>query len=103
RKPPRTNPIRGETRTLNNRHEKSRLVRSAFGEVTVGASIDPYLREGVVSMEHGWGLQDGLRLSRERPGVNVNELMPHGPGTYEPLSNQAQLTGVPVEVIRLEG
>ncbi|WP_345384304.1 molybdopterin-containing oxidoreductase family protein [Pseudonocardia yuanmonensis] len=74
------------------------VVRSAWGEVQTSVALDPGLRPGVVAMEHGWGLQPGLRLSRERPGVNVNRLMPHGPGSYEPESNMARLTGIPVEV-----
>ena len=56
------------------------------------------MRTGVVSMEHGWGLQPGLRHSRSAPGVNVNALMPHGPASFEALSNQQQLTGIPVTV-----
>ncbi|GAA2454537.1 molybdopterin-dependent oxidoreductase [Actinomadura vinacea] len=74
------------------------VVRTAWGEVRATAAVDPGLRQGVVAMEHGWGLQPGLRLSRERPGVNVNRLMPHGPGSYEPESNMARLTGIPVEI-----
>jgi formate dehydrogenase len=73
-------------------------IRSEWGRAEAEAEIDPALRPGVVSLEHGWGLQPGLRLSRERPGVNVNALMPHGPGSYEPESNMARLTGIPVEL-----
>jgi formate dehydrogenase len=76
------------------------VVRTAWGEVEATAAFDPGLRAGVVAMEHGWGLQPGLRLSRDRPGVNVNRLMPHGPGSYEPESNMARLTGIPVEIHR---
>jgi hypothetical protein len=50
------------------------------------------------SLEHGWGLQSMLRHSRSAPGVNVNAVMPHGAGSFEALSNQQQLTGVPVTV-----
>ncbi len=32
------------------------------------------------------------------PGVNVNALLPRGPSSFEPLSNQAHMTGLPVEV-----
>lgn len=74
-------------------------VLSAHGELTVTAELDATLRQGVVSLEHGWGPQNGLSVSRKFPGVNVNRLTPHGPGSYEPLSNQAQLTGIPVEVM----
>jgi hypothetical protein len=41
-----------------------------------------------------------MRTARERPGVNCNALLPAGPGSFEPLSNQAHMTGIPVEVSR---
>jgi len=34
--------------------------------------------------------------------VNVNRLLPSGPGSYDPLSNMAYMTGIPVEVRRAE-
>ena len=37
-------------------------------------------------------------MARAHPGVNVNALLPTGPGSYEKLSNQAFMTGVPVSV-----
>jgi formate dehydrogenase len=76
-------------------------VSSAWGEVEVEAEHDARLRTGVVSLEHGWGRQAGLALARSHPGVNVNIVMPHGPDSFEPASNQQQLTGVAVEVRRV--
>jgi hypothetical protein len=35
------------------------------------------------------------------PGTNCNALLPSGPGSYEPLSSQAHMTGVAVEVARI--
>ena len=75
-------------------------VTSAWGAIDVELEIDETLRSGVVSLEHGWGEQPGLRLSRSRPGVNVNVVMPHGPDSFDPSSNQQHLTGVPVTVER---
>ena len=51
-------------------------------------------------MAHGWGNHDttGMSRARTRPGVNVNALLPTGPDSFEPLSSQAHMTGVPVEV-----
>lgn len=74
------------------------VVTSAWGEIEVAVELDAAVRGGVVSLEHGWGLQSGLRLSREKPGVNVNVLMPHGPDSFEALSNQQHMTGVAVSV-----
>ena len=55
---------------------------------------------GVVSMAHGWGnaRTTGMRTAQGNPGVNVNQLLPSGPGSFEPLSSQAHMTGIPVEL-----
>ena len=74
------------------------VVTSEWGTIAAAVELDDKVRTGVVSMEHGWGLQPGLRHSRSAPGVNVNALMPHGPESFEALSNQQQLTGIPVTV-----
>lgn len=80
-------------------------VRSAAGEVVLPLRADADLMPGVVAATHGWGHAGapGMRLARARPGVNVNRLLPSGPGSYDPLSNQAFMTGVPVEVTPVEG
>jgi hypothetical protein len=39
-----------------------------------------------------------MTFASATPGVNCNVLLPSGPGSFEPLSNQAHMTGVPVEV-----
>jgi hypothetical protein len=39
-----------------------------------------------------------MRVAAGSPGVNANRLLPTGPGSYEPLSNQAFMTGVPIEI-----
>ncbi|MCR9097038.1 MAG: molybdopterin-dependent oxidoreductase [bacterium] len=74
--------------------------RNAFGEIDVAAALDDGLAKGVVAMPHGGGFQGSpaLRFAAERPGENVNRLLPHGPGSFEPLSGQAFMTGIPVEV-----
>ena len=72
------------------------------GEIEAEAAFDDALRPGVVAMSHGWGNRDtsGLRVARRHPGVNANRLLPSGPGSFEPLSNQAFMTGIPVEVTK---
>lgn len=79
------------------------LVESAWGRIRATAHVDDTLRAGVVAMTHGWGNErtPGLRVARAYPGVNVNALLPHGRGSYEKLSNQAHMTGVPVVVTPL--
>ena len=75
-------------------------VNNEYGEVTALARSDDSLRPGVVAMTHGWGNQKtpGLRVANRYPGVNINALLPNGPGSYEKLSNQAFMSGVPVSI-----
>ena len=55
---------------------------------------------GVVALTHGWGNRGstGMKFAARTPGVNANALLPIGPGSFEPLSSQAFMTGVPVEL-----
>jgi anaerobic selenocysteine-containing dehydrogenase len=74
-------------------------VKGAGGEVTAPAEVTDTVRPGVVSLPHGWGHdRPGTRLghaSRE-PGANVNQLLDGR--LLDPLSGNAVLNGVPVEV-----
>ncbi len=76
------------------------LVTSDHGEIVTAVAIDDELMAGVVSMVHGWGhtASPRLRVAFEHPGTNPNVLLPSGPGSYEPLSSQAHMTGIPVTV-----
>jgi anaerobic selenocysteine-containing dehydrogenase len=74
-------------------------VRSAAGEVIAPVEVTDAIMPGVVSIPHGWGHDvPGTRLSvaREHAGVNCNLLT--GTAEVEPLSGNAILNGVPVEV-----
>jgi anaerobic selenocysteine-containing dehydrogenase len=77
-------------------------VKGGGGEVTVPAEVTDAVRRGVVSLPHGWGHdRPGTRLGHaaKDPGVNVNQLLD---GTLlDPLSGNAVLNGVPVEVAAL--
>ena len=59
---------------------------------------------GVVSMVHGWGHQvcPGLRVAHADPGANPNAVLPTGPGSFEPLSSQAHMTGIRVRVAAVD-
>ena len=76
------------------------IVASAHGEIESVVEIDDALMEGVVSMVHGWGhaASPRMRVAAANPGSNPNALLPVGPGSFEPLSSQAHMTGVPVRV-----
>ncbi|MFD8227084.1 molybdopterin oxidoreductase family protein [Streptomyces massasporeus] len=74
-------------------------VKGAGGEVTAPAEVTDAVRRGVVSLPHGWGHnRPGTRLSHAStdPGVNVNQLLDGR--QLDPLSGNAVLNGVPVEV-----
>ena len=74
-------------------------VKSSVGQVTVVVEVNDEMMAGVVSLPYGWGhAQDGTRLSvaSKRPGVNVNVLTDRT--RVDPLSGNAVLNGIPVDV-----
>ena len=75
-------------------------VTSDHGDVRAMLEIDGDLMRGVVSMVHGWGHKGSprMRVAAGSPGTNPNALLPIGPGSFEPLSSQAHMTGIPVRV-----
>jgi len=78
-------------------------VTSDHGEIASVVEHDDDLMPGVVSMVHGWGhdASPGLRIAHAHPGYNPNALLPIGEGSFEPLSSQAHMTGIPVTVTAL--
>ena len=82
--------------------EKARL-SNAHGALELEIALDPGLMRGVVALTHGWGNRGstGMRVAARTPGVNANVLLPVGEGSFEPLSSQAFMTGVPVELSAL--
>jgi anaerobic selenocysteine-containing dehydrogenase len=75
-------------------------VTSAHGEIQAVVEIDDDLMVGVASMVHGWGhaASPRLRVAAANPGSNPNVLLPNGPDSFEPLSSQAHMTGIPITV-----
>jgi anaerobic selenocysteine-containing dehydrogenase len=75
-------------------------VASQHGSVSTSVELDADLMPGVVSMVHGWGhgASPRLRVAAAAPGAHPNALLPIGPGSYEPLSSQAHMTGIAVTV-----
>jgi anaerobic selenocysteine-containing dehydrogenase len=80
-------------------------ISNDFGAIEAPVRHDPRLRPGVVAMTHGYGNTSTTGMSRAlaNPGVNVNALAPHGPGSFDPVSCMAQVTGIAVDVRRSEG
>jgi anaerobic selenocysteine-containing dehydrogenase len=75
-----------------------------FGRIEVAVKADDGLMLGVVALAHGWGnaKTSGMGYARETPGANPNALLPIGADSYEALSNQSFMTGIPVVVEVLE-
>jgi anaerobic selenocysteine-containing dehydrogenase len=74
-------------------------VSSRAGTVRVPVEVTDAIRPGVVSIPHGWGHDlPGVELSvaRRYAGVNTNVLADEE--LLDPLSGNAVLNGIPVEV-----
>jgi anaerobic selenocysteine-containing dehydrogenase len=74
-------------------------VTSAAGSVEVPVEVTEDVMPGVVSIPHGWGHDvDGVRMAvaSEHPGTNSNVLADET--RVEPLSGNAILNGIPVEL-----
>jgi len=75
-------------------------VASRVGEVEVPVEVTDRVRQGVVSMPHGWGHDRPgaeLRVAATRAGVNSNLLADDS--QVDPLSGNAVLNGIPVTVV----
>lgn len=74
-------------------------VASRVGEVVVPVEITEDIREGVVSLPHGWGHNvpgTNLKVAAEKAGVNSNILSDHE--SLDPLSGTSVLNAIPVRV-----
>lgn len=74
-------------------------IHNDWGSVETVVALDETLKPGTVAMTHGWGnAGSGMQVARHYSGVNANALLPTGAGSYEKISNQAFMTGIPVEI-----
>lgn len=77
---------------------RARLSRKAQA-IEVQVQISDSVMPGVVSLPHGWGHDLAgarLGLATQRPGANLNALLDET--LLDPLSGNAVLSGVPVEI-----
>lgn len=75
------------------------VVRSRVGGVEVPVEVTDGIRRGVVSLPHGWGHDAAgskLSVASARPGTNSNVLTDEA--VLDPLSGNAMLNGIPVEI-----
>jgi anaerobic selenocysteine-containing dehydrogenase len=74
-------------------------VASRTGKVTVPVEVTDAIRPGVVSIPHGWGHDvDGVELGVARRHAGVNSNLLADDELIDPLSGNAVLNGIPVEV-----
>ncbi len=74
-------------------------VFNEFGEITTRVALDEDLKPGSVAITHGWGYTGKrMKTASENVGCNANKLLPSGPGSYEKISNQSFMTGIPVQI-----
>jgi anaerobic selenocysteine-containing dehydrogenase len=79
------------------------LVQSRTGQVVAPVEVVPGIREGVVSLPHGWGHQDTgvhMGVASHLPGVNANDLTDSD--ILDVPSGNAVFSGVAVEIRRVE-
>ncbi|HSJ17687.1 MAG TPA: molybdopterin oxidoreductase family protein [Solirubrobacterales bacterium] len=76
----------------------SARLTSTAGELTAPIEVTDEIMPGVVSIPHGWGHDEPgvrLRVAAEHAGVNSNLV---APTEVDPLSGNAVLNGIPVEL-----
>jgi anaerobic selenocysteine-containing dehydrogenase len=75
-------------------------ISSRAGSVDVPVEVTDAIMPGVVSIPHGWGHDvDGSRLSVARAHAGVNSNLLGDEQVVEPLSGNAVLNGIPVQVV----
>jgi anaerobic selenocysteine-containing dehydrogenase len=76
------------------------IVRSRVGEVRVPVEVTDAIRRGVVSIPHGWGHDlSGVQLSVASAHAGVNSNLLADETLFDPVSGNAVLNGIPVEVL----
>jgi len=74
-------------------------VKSRVGRIAVPVEITTDIRPGVVSLPHGWGHDlTGVRMGVAMTHGGVNSNILSDDERFDPLSNNAVLNGIPVEV-----
>jgi len=80
------------------------VLRSAAGSLEAPVEVTDAIMPGVVSIPHGWGHDAGgvrMSVASDHAGVNSNVLADES--MVEPLSGNAVLNGIPVEVVAAVG
>jgi anaerobic selenocysteine-containing dehydrogenase len=79
------------------------LVRSRVGEIRVPVEVTESIRPGVISIPHGWGHDlDGVQLAVAGAHAGVNSNLLADERLFDPISGNAVLNGIPVDVRRAD-
>lgn len=87
-----------DAQRLGLRHGGMAQIVSAGRSIEAQVEVSDEMMPGVVSLPHGWGHDaPGIRMSlaAKRPGASLNALLE---GARDPLSGNAVLSGVPIEM-----
>jgi anaerobic selenocysteine-containing dehydrogenase len=79
-------------------------LKSRVGEIVVPIEVTDAVMRGVVSLPHGWGHDRPgvqLRVAAGKPGASVNDVTDES--FVDALSGTSAFSGVPVEVVAIEG
>jgi anaerobic selenocysteine-containing dehydrogenase len=88
-----------DAQNLNLKDGDTAKIESRVGSVTAPVKVTDNIRQGVVSLPHGWGhdLEGvGMSIARKHGGINSNILTDEA--EFDPLSNTSVLNGIPVTV-----
>jgi anaerobic selenocysteine-containing dehydrogenase len=93
-----------DARRLDVANGDSVEVRSKFGRIVIPARISEDMMPRTVAIPQCWGhaKADGLRHAQKHPGVNSNLLAGDGPANIERLSGMSHLSGILVDVRRID-
>ena len=74
-------------------------IRSRVGSVEAPVEVTESIREGVVSLPHGWGhSHQGIRMAVAKRHAGVNSNLLTDEALYDPPSGNAVLNGIPVAI-----
>jgi len=74
-------------------------VRSSSGEIVLPAEVTDAVRQGVVSIPHGWGHDvEGTQMATATRNAGANSNLLARTDLFDPLSGNAVFSGIPVEL-----
>ena len=75
------------------------ILSTQWGRIEVTAELTDDVRRGCVAYPHGWGHGAGWQRANQKPGANLNAIVPSDPQAVEQISGMSYLEGFDVEVV----